>query len=247
MNMVEVEHHGAVTTVWLSRADRRNALNEQMVSELSAAFHEFEAGAQRAVVIAARGDKAFCSGADLSQMPEVWRCVPGLGVTVSKPVIAAVHGQCIAGGLLFPIFADLCVASEDASFLYPDARLGITGGIVAALAARVSHKAAMEMIYLGRTTSAQRAHQFGLVNEVVAGGQQVAAARRMAADLADSSAAVLSTLKQFVRELLPLSAAEKMIAARLRLEQVATGPDAAEGLAAYRERRKPVFRGQGVT
>ena len=243
MNLVEVETDGGVSTVWLSRADKRNALNREMVAELADALRSFEASSQRAVVIAARGDKAFCSGADLGEMPEVWRCVPALGLEISKPVVVAVHGQCIAGGLLFPIFSDLCVASEDANFLYPDARLGITGGIVAALAARIPHKAAMEMIYLGRSTPARRAYEMGLVNQVVPTGQHVAVAQALAAELAAFAPLVLSTLKRFVHEVLPLGPAEKMITARLQLDSVAQSHDAAEGTSAYANRRKPAFRG----
>lgn len=243
MKTVEVERDGSVTTVWLSRADKRNALNRQMVGELAGAFAAFEASPQRALVIAARGDKAFCSGADLSEMPEVWRCIPGLGMAISKPVVVAVHGQCIAGGLLFPIFADLCVASEDAKFLYPDARLGITGGIVAALAARIPHKAAMEMIYLGRSTTARRAYEMGLLNQVVPAGEHVLAAQALAAELASFAPLVLSTLKRFVHDVLPLGPAEKMIRARLDLESVSTSQDAVEGTSAHAGRRKPDFRG----
>lgn len=243
MKLVEVESNGDISTVWLSRVEKRNALNRQMVAELAGALRAFEQSSQRAVVIAARGDKAFCSGADLGEMPDVWRCVPGLGLKVSKPVVVAVHGQCIAGGLLFPIFADLCVASEDANFLYPDARLGITGGVVAALAARIPHKAAMEMIYLGRSTPARRAYEMGLVNQVVSTGQHVEAAQALAADLASFAPLVLSTLKRFVHDVLPLGPSEKMIRARLELESVANSQDAAEGTSAHAGRRKAIFRG----
>lgn len=244
MNWVEVETQGAVSTVWLSRADKRNAMNKELVGELAEALQQFEASQQRAVVIAARGEKAFCSGADLGEMPDVWRCIPGLGLEVTKPVVVAVHGQCIAGGLLFPIFADLCVAAEDTRFLYPDARLGITGGIVAALTARIPHKAAMELIFLGRSMSARRAHEVGLVNEVVPNGEHVDAAKAMAKELASYAPLVLSSMKAFVRDTLPLSPAEKMIAARLKLEAVANSADAREGVAAHSARRNPEFHGR---
>ena len=243
MSFVEVETDGDVSTVWLSRAEKRNALNREMVAELADALRCFEASSQRAVVIAARGEMAFCSGADLGEMPDVWRCVPALGLEISKPVVVAVHGQCIAGGLLFPIFADLCVASEDANFLYPDAKLGITGGIVAALAARIPHKAAMEMIYLGRSTPARRAYEMGLVNQVVPKGEHVLAAQASAAELASLAPLVLTTLKRFVQEVLPLGPAEKMLRARLELDVVAQSQDATEGTAAYSNRRKASFRG----
>ncbi len=243
MKWIEVESEGALTTVWLSRKEKRNALNSEMVSELAEALVAFEESAQRAVVIAGRGEKAFCSGADLGEMPEVWRCVPGLGIELSKPVVVAVHGQCIAGGLLFPIFADLCVASEDAKFLYPDAKLGITGGIVAALAARIPHKAAMEMIYLGRSTPARRAYEVGLVNQVVPNGEHVRVARAMAEELASCAPLVLSTLKGFVRDVLTLSPTEKWISAKLRLEAVSNSEDAREGVSAYTDKRSPNFRG----
>ncbi|MBN9461081.1 MAG: enoyl-CoA hydratase/isomerase family protein [Burkholderiales bacterium] len=245
MSNIEVSQDAKVSVFRINRPDKLNALDRQAVSDLRCALEDFERSTQRVAVIAARGEKAFCAGADLSDPPDFWRCVPSLGVTTRKPVIAAVHGWCIGGGLLFPIFADLCVAAEGARFLYPDAKLGLSGGIVAALAARVPHKAAMEMILLGRTVTARRAYEIGLVNEVVADGEQVDAALRMAHELAAMAPLVLSTLKSFVEEsVLPKGPAERMIQAQRMLETIGESADRREGMAAHREGRPPDFHGR---
>ena len=246
MKVVEVTQDGAVSTIWINRPEKRNAIDKETVLQLRAAFEEFDRSPQRVAIIAGRGEKAFCSGADLGNPPgEIWHCVPTLGIKTRKPVIAAVHGACIAGGLLFPIFADLCVASRSAKFSYPDGRLGLSGGIVAALAGRVPHKAAMEMIYLGRTVSAERAYEMGLVNEVVEDGDHVNAALRMAQEMAEMAPLVLSTIKSFVNDgVLAKSPAERMIEAQRDLAVIAGSADFKEGRAAFVEKRKATFLGR---
>jgi enoyl-CoA hydratase/carnithine racemase len=86
------------------------------------------------------GGRAFSAGADVIDLPELWRCVPTVGVATEKPVIAAVAGWCIGGGLVIAMMCDLLIVAESAKFSYPEGKVGITGGIIAGLAARTRTK-----------------------------------------------------------------------------------------------------------
>ena len=121
----------------------------------------------------------------------MWRFSPGAGVEVEKPIIAAVDGWCIGGGVVLVQYCDLCVASDRAVFRYPEAKVGYSGGMIASIVARMPHKVAMELILLGEDMSAGRAYDVGFVNRVVP-----------AAELMDAAMGYAETLKQeqfFVR------------------------------------------------
>ena len=247
MARILVEHFTDGTSLFtINRPERRNAVCAKTAEELQAAFAEFDRSpTQRVAVITGAGDVAFSAGADVSDVPEFWRCVPTVGITTEKPVIAAVAGWCVGGAMLIPMMADLAVVAENTKFSYPEARLGLTQGMIAAMAARVPHKVAMEVLLLGRVMDAQRAREVGFVNEVVPVGQQVTRALELARELAESAPLVLKTLKRFVTEsVLPRSHSERLAMAKRDLEVVARSEDFQEGFASYREKRKPVFQGR---
>ncbi|NDE40412.1 MAG: enoyl-CoA hydratase/isomerase family protein [Betaproteobacteria bacterium] len=149
MEMVLLTHHDDGTTlITINRPERRNAICAQTAIELQQAFAEFDRSAQKVAVVTGTGDDAFSSGADVSKLPELWRCIPTLGITTEKPVIAAVAGHCVGGALVMTMMCDLLVAADNAKFSYPEAALGFTGGLIASLAARIPHKVAMEMLLL---------------------------------------------------------------------------------------------------
>jgi len=146
--------------------------------------------------------------------------------------------------MLFPIMCDLVVAAENAKFSYPEARLGLTQGMIVALAARIPHKIAMEVMLLGRILDAKRAQDVGFINDVVPVGRQVDAALAMARELAGMAPLVLKTIKRFVtNSILPIGPMEQMARARRDVEIVTNSEDFREGFASYREKRTPVFQG----
>lgn len=241
-----IEHFDdGVTLITINREKRRNAISAQTAIELQQAFAEFDRSPQRVAVLTGAGTAAFTAGADVDDVPELWRCVPSVGVTTEKPVICAVSGWCVGGGLVIAMMADLCVATEDAKFYYPEARLGLAQGMIAGLAARIAHKVAMEMMLLARPIDARRAYQAGLVNEVVPNGGHVDAALAMARELAMLAPLVLATLKRFVNEgVLAHGPTEALGRTRRQLEVIARSADIQEGFSARREKRPPKFVGR---
>src|SRR5215218_2176510 len=173
MSAVSIEEHGPVTIVSMNRPEKLNAINKAVAVELQQAFAAFDRSGQRVAVLAGAGGRAFSAGADVTELPELWRCVPTVGITTEKPIIAAVGGWCIGGGLVIAMMCDLLVAADNARFSYPEGKIGITGGMIAGLAARIPHKVAMEIMLLGEPIDAARAYQVGLANRIAPDGTAI--------------------------------------------------------------------------
>jgi enoyl-CoA hydratase/carnithine racemase len=143
------------------------------------------------------------------------------------------------------MMCDLLVAAENTKFSYPEARLGFTGGMIAGLAARIPHKVAMDIMLLGRTVDAKRGYEIGLASELVPVGKQVEVAMKQAEELANSSPLVLRTIKRFVNQhIMPKGPSEIMAETMRQLNVVRDSDDIKEGMAAFREKRKPVYLGR---
>jgi enoyl-CoA hydratase/carnithine racemase len=192
---VRVERSGPVTTVIMDRPSARNAVNGPTAAGLFAAFQEFDADESASVAVLWGDNETFCAGADLKAFgtPDanpVHRAGPGpMGPTrmvLSKPVIAAVSGFAVAGGLELALWCDLRVVEESAVFGVFCRRWGvplIDGGTVR-LPRLIGHSRAMDLILTGREVRAEEALQIGLANRVVATGQAREKAEELAAQLA---------------------------------------------------------------
>lgn len=245
MAQIRIDHHGKVSLFTIDRPQRKNAICKDTALELQAAFAEFDASDQRVAVITGQGNDAFSSGADVSNLPELWRCIPGAGITTEKPIIAATAGWVVGGALVLTMMCDLLVAAENSKFSYPEARLGFTGGMIAALAGRIPHKAAMDIMLLGRTMPGQRAYDIGLASELTPTGKQVEVALQQAEELASSAPLVLATLKRFVNQhVMPKGPSDIMAETIRQLNAVRESADTLEGMAAFKEKRKPVYTGR---
>ena len=200
MSSVRVEKNGAVTTVVLDRPHARNAVDGPTAMALFEAFTEFDADESASVAVLWGDHGTFCAGADLKAIgtpntnpihrPRVGVTAPGpMGpsrMVLSKPVIAAVSGYAVAGGLELAVWCDLRVAEEDAVFGVFCRRWGvplIDGGTVR-LPRLIGHGRAMDMILTGRAVAADEALAIGLADRVVPNGQARRAAEELAAELA---------------------------------------------------------------
>ncbi|HEY1794490.1 MAG TPA: enoyl-CoA hydratase-related protein [Stellaceae bacterium] len=245
MPVVTVETRGPVSIIAIDRPEKLNAINKAVALDLQQAFAAFDRSDQRVAILAGKGGRAFSAGADVTDLPELWRCVPTVGIVTEKPVIAAVGGWCIGGGLVMAMMCDLLVAADTARFSYPEGKIGITGGMIAALAGRIPHKIAMELMLLGEPISARRAYEAGLANRVVPAGTEIDAAVEMAGKIVDLAPLALAAMKRFVNDhILPKGPAEIAAKAGAELGAVRNSEDAVEGVRAFRERRKPQYRGR---
>jgi enoyl-CoA hydratase len=245
MSVVSVEKRGPVSIITINRPEKLNAINKAVAIELQQAFAAFDGSAQRVAILCGAGGRAFSAGADVTDLPELWRCVPTVGIATDKPIIAAIGGWCIGGGLVMAMMCDLLVASESAKFSYPEGKVGITGGMIAGLAARIPHKVAMEMMLLGEPISAERAYQIGLANRVVPDGREVEEALALAEKIVDLAPLALAAMKRFVNDgVLPKGPAELAARYGAELAAVRNSADAAEGVRAFREKRRPRYEGR---
>ena len=245
-DVVKVWDDGPVRIVQINRAEKGNAISADVAVAIQRAMQEFDRDeALKAAVITGAGTKSFSFGADVQQLPELWRCIPTVGYRPSKPVIAAVEGWCIGGALVVAMMADLCVTGRGGKFYYPEAKLGLTGGMIAALPGRIPHKIAMELILLCRMIPAERAAQVGLVNEVVDEGKALETAIAWGKEMAGFAPMVMGTLKTIItEEILPRGPSETWALHGQRLDAIRFGEDAKEGSAAFREKRPPQFKGR---
>jgi len=242
---VRYEMRGPAAWITLNRPEKLNAINKAVAIELQEAFAAFDRSAQRVAILCGAGGRAFSAGADVTDLPELWRCVPTVGITTDKPIIAAIGGWCIGGGLVMAMMCDLLVAAESAKFSYPEGKVGITGGMIAGLAARIPHKVAMEMMLLGEPISAERAYQIGLANRVVPDGREVEEAVALAEKIVDLAPLALAAMKRFVNDgVLPKGPAELAARYGAELAAVRNSADAAEGVRAFREKRRPRYEGR---
>jgi enoyl-CoA hydratase/carnithine racemase len=245
MPAVTVEDRGAISVIRINRPERMNAISQAVAVEMQQAFKAFDADPdKRVAVLSAAGTKAFSAGADVNDLPELWRAIPNVGFQTDKPIIAATSGWVIGGAIVMVMMCDLMVSTRDTLFYYPEAKLGTTAGGISSLVARMPHKLAMEIMLLGTKVPAQRAYDVGFVNRVVPDGEHEAEALAMAEQLLDSAPLVIGAIKQLVSQVLPVGPIERMVAVSQTIARVRQSEDLQEGIRAFKEKRKPRFTGR---
>ncbi|MEM7019885.1 MAG: enoyl-CoA hydratase-related protein [Pseudomonadota bacterium] len=244
-DIVLYEEQGKIAYIKLNRAEKLNALDEDLIQGLRTALRRYDASDMRCAILCAEGDRAFSVGADIKNPPkEMWQGVPGVGVVTSKPIIAAVQGYCVGGAYILVQMCDLVVAADNTIFKYPEAQVGFSGGLIAGCASKIPHKVAMEFMLLGQDLGAQRAYEVGMVNKVVPLGQQLDAAKEYADILAVSAPLVVETIKELVAGTVTRGPAEISALVRDKLLIIRDSEDGAEGRAAFKEKRTPNFTGK---
>lgn len=246
---------GRVLHVVLNRPHVLNALHPPAHFELAEIFDAFSDDADLWIaVIRGAGDRSFCAGTDLKALAEGGRDeYPPTGFAglsrrfdLDKPVIAAVNGLALGGGLEIALACDLIVAAEHAVFGFPEPRVGLAAmdGGVHRLVRQLPHKVAMGFLLTGRQFSAREALAFGLVNEVVPGDQLDSAVQSWVENILACAPLALRATKQVARRNLDYASLADAIradypAAATMLES----EDAVEGPRAFAEKRAPVWRG----
>ena len=243
---VDYQSGNGIAVITINRPERMNRLDDAIVEGLRAAWQRLMAAEEdRVAVLTGAGEKAFTAGADLKALPTtLYRGIPGVGVAVDKPVIGAVAGWVVGGGMVLTTMCDILIAADNARFSYPEVKVGFTGGIISNLASRIPHKIAMELLLLGEPIDAQRAYEVGYVNKVVAAAELMPTAMAYAARIAATAPLPSRALKRFVAETLPKSPSEIAGIARADIDTIFASEDWAEGRAAFAQKRPPRYRGK---
>ena len=248
-----VRREGAVVTVTIDRPERRNALHPAAHAELAAVFDAYAADRDaRVLVLTGAGERAFCVGSDLKERARTGADrMPATGFgglterfDLDKPVIAAVNGDAIGGGLELVLACDLALAARHARFGLPEPRVGLAAhGGLHRLARQVPLKRAMEIALTGRLLSAEEALACGLLNAVVDAAELAAEVARWTDALLAAAPLALRATKQMLLRGLARGSVEAAFAATYpAYEAMLASEDAREGMQAFIEKRAPVWR-----
>jgi methylglutaconyl-CoA hydratase len=254
--LVKIQVHDHTATVTLNRPDKRNALSRELLRELHQALDDLHQERRVRGVILTGAGKAFCAGMDLSEMlatsaredrlaqfqidTEIYHDLIEAMLRFPKPLVAAVGGAAVAGGAGLVMACDLVVASEEATFGFPEPRRGIVAGLVAPLLTfRVGAGHAGYLLLTAQIIGAQHAHRMGLFHEVVAGDKVWARANQLVGEIAKSAPEALQMTKRLLNETIGESLISQLAAGAATSAASRTTEAAAEGLAAFLEKREP--------
>lgn len=250
----------AIGWIVFNNPARRNAVSMDMWAAIPKIVEAYETDPEvRVIVLAGAGDRAFVSGADISEFEQQrnslenvkeYDAVAGLAsealVTASKPTIAMIRGWCIGGGVSVALTCDMRIAEADARFGVPAAKLGLgydmTG--IRRLVDVVGPSYAKEIFFTARHYTASEAHEMGLVNRVVAAQELEAEVRAYAGMIAENAPLTIAAVKRAVREIITDESARDAATVTAMVEACFASEDYREGRTAFMEKRKPVFRGR---
>ncbi|MGA2783341.1 MAG: enoyl-CoA hydratase-related protein [Candidatus Bathyarchaeia archaeon] len=250
-----VNKEGQLGIIHLNRPTVLNALNTELMSELVKALDELDKDQTVNVIILTGGEKAFAAGADITEMSkatpvdlildrrfELWDQIR----KTAKPIIAAVSGFCLGGGNELAMNCDIIIASENAVFGQPEVNVGIMPGAggTQRLTRAVGKSKAMQMILTGQSISAEEALRIGLVSKVVPLESLMVEVKKLANEIASKPPIAIRAAKEAI-----LRAHDTTIEIGLEFERklfytLFATSDSKEGMCAFLEKRKPVFKGR---
>jgi len=253
--LIKVDTEAPIATITLDRPKVLNALSPAVIAEVGQALSELDADESIRAVVITGGPKVFAAGADIGDMAErsaaeqlnrdqtgAWTPISGF----KKPLIAAVNGYCLGGGCELALMCDVIIAGDSARFGQPEINLGIIPGAGGTQRwPRTAGKyAAMEVMLTGGMVGAQRAYELGMVNKVVPAEMSVVVAQRMARQLAEKPPVAVRLAKESVQKAFETSLTEGLAAERRSFYFLFSTDDQKEGMRAFLEKRKGVFKGR---
>jgi enoyl-CoA hydratase/carnithine racemase len=255
---VNYEKKGRVAYFTLNRPEALNAFNPEMFKEMSDALLDFKKDDNLWVgILTGTGEKAFCAGADVRAMLPLlgneWQTDPSLmpptivrGLELWKPMIAAINGAALGGGLEFALACDIRIAAEKAVFGQPEVKLGLVPGWggTCRLQRIIPWAKAAEMLLTGDSINAPEAYRIGLVNEVVPLPELIPAAERWAEKLTRNGPLAVRAAREIMVKSMSLSLEECLKLEWERFGQLCHTEDFAEGQRAFFEKKKPEFKGK---
>lgn len=255
--MVRFDADGALAIITIDRPEVLNALHPEGHRCMAAAFDRFrDDPTLRVAIVTGQGERAFCVGTDLRALAASGdHAKPDTGFAgithrfdLFKPVIAAVNGLCLGGGVEIVAACDLAVAADDAQFGLPEPRVGLAalgGGVLQRLPRQMAMKDAMWLVLTAERVGAAEAVRLRLINEAVPRACLMARAREIAAMLLRCAPLALEASKQVMLQSLRHADLQQAMAAHYeRAQAMLASDDAREGPAAFSERRNPVWHGR---
>jgi enoyl-CoA hydratase/carnithine racemase len=249
---IRVAAHGPhVVVVTIDNQPRLNAMSRAMMADLGRVWDELERGSCRAIVLTGAGARAFCAGADisgdLSASPETARVVGHALLkqdAYTKPIVAAVNGDCVGGGVELLLSTDIRAAAPHARFGLPEVKWSIYpfGGATLKLPQQIGHVHAMDLLLTGRLIDAAEAARLGLINRVVPADGLMAWALETAEVIAANSPSAVQAVKQQISATIAEHARSREALDQELGDRVRAGADFSEGVAAFREKRPPRYQ-----
>jgi methylglutaconyl-CoA hydratase len=251
-----LETTGAITEITLNRAEKRNAISSEMISELQSVLDEVEKTKSRVVILTGSG-KAFCAGMDLDMLASISKQSPAENQEDSrriaklfrriwsfpKPMIAAVNGAALAGGCGIATLCDFTLAAPEAKFGYTEVKIGFLPAIVSVFLIRqIGEKRARDLLLTGRMVEAAEAKEMGLVTEIVEADKLMDRAHQLAEVLIAASPSSLTRAKRLLTSAAAAGIDADLERAVLENARIRCTPDFKEGLASFLEKRKPVWQ-----
>ncbi len=255
MSLVTYELRDHVATITMNRPEARNAINGAMRTALNDAWDRFRGDEDAWVAILTANGDVFCAGGDLKDGAGSVGTFAGTfwekptinsfesGMELYKPTIAAVHGPCVGYGLTGVLFCDFVIASTDATFSYPEVRLGVPTIVGAIrLPGRVGWANAMELLLTGRPIDAERAKEIGLVWRLVEPADLLAEATAWARILTEAAPLAQRATKEVAWRTADMGWIESVRFGEVMRKVAGATEDVAEGLAAWRDKRPPQWK-----
>jgi methylglutaconyl-CoA hydratase len=253
-----LETNGHISTITFNRPEKRNAISTQMMAELQTALDAIEKTHTRVVILTANG-KAFCAGIDL----ELLKCIARQTAaenqedskriakmfrkiwSFSRPIIAAVNGHALAGGCGIATLCDFTLAVPEAKFGYTEVKIGFLPAIVSVFLTRqIGEKRSRDLLLTGRLIEASEAKEMGLVNEIVPAEKLMARAHELAETILAASPSSITRAKHLLVSAEAANVDHDLERAVLESARVRCTPDFKEGIAAFLEKRKPIWQGE---
>lgn len=256
--VLKIDKKEFVATITIDREDRRNALSQAVVKELTLAFQELGAEPQlRVIVLTGAGEKAFCAGGDLGdQMPgggplgmhQARGSFVDLLLAMNrcpKPIVARVNGHALGGGFGLVLNCDLAVASPTATFGTPEVKVGLFPMMITAVIQRNLHrKHALELMFTGKRIDAEHAVKIGVINSVAAEGKLDEEVDELVQRVASFSPAVVGLGRRAFYGTQDMNFEEALRTLHSELTINTLAEDAAEGIMAFMTKRDPQWKGQ---
>lgn len=249
--LYEKREHVLVLT--LNRPEAKNSFNAELSNALSDALDRYEDDAELRVCVLTGAGGSFSAGMDLKALLKGEKSFTkkrgGFGIMTtppSKPIIAAIEGYAVAGGLELALCCDLIVATTASKLGLPEVKRGLVavGGGLFRLPKRIPYHVVMELALTGETLPAERFQQLGLVNKVVPEGQALSAALELAQRIAQNGPLAIAATKQILARASEWKEEDAWREQRALANRALTSKDAIEGSRAFAEKRPPVFRGE---